>query len=296
MFASLREKFYNVQEEITTSIRNLKLDRQSSKDVKKQDNCNYDAGLEILERYQSFWTDIHNKTEITAMCAAEVDEIVQSLHDNYEEQWKKVGKLSTALALIPQVIHGVQEVCDTILNLQCAFDETEDALLTLEDMIETQELREKQLDHRFQLALYQEKRMSELEDLKVQLTDEHLHKIREFEKKRAPSLKERQAHFQEAFDKDLLHYKSQGIVPKPTKTAESTPSLEEILLDEEDPFELETFLATEEEEEAENSSPKPGSSSAEQQKDPLQDKPVNEKSDAHPTSSSNLGTEEAPNG
>lgn len=79
----------------------------------------------------------------------EVDEIVQSLHDNYEEQWKKVGKLSTALALIPQVIHGVQEVCDTILNLQCAFDETEDALLTLEDMIETQELREKQLDHRF---------------------------------------------------------------------------------------------------------------------------------------------------
>lgn len=49
--------------------------------------------------------------------------------------------------------------------------------------------------------------------LAVQLTDEHLHKIREFEKKRAPSLKERQAHFQEAFDKDLLHYKSQGIVP-----------------------------------------------------------------------------------
>jgi len=36
----------------------------------------------------------------------------------------------------------------------------------LEDMIETQELREKQLDHRFQLALYQEKRMSELDDLK----------------------------------------------------------------------------------------------------------------------------------
>lgn len=111
------------------------------------------------------------------------------MHQDYEEQWKKMGRLCQSLALLPQVVHGVQEVCDTIrkngeernkgriregsiqelsftVNLQCAFDETEDALLMLEDMIETQELREKQLEQRFQLALYQEKRMSELEDLK----------------------------------------------------------------------------------------------------------------------------------
>lgn len=53
-----------------------------------------------------------------------------------------------------------------VVNVQCAFEETEAALLMLEDMVETQELREKQLDHRFQLALYQEKRASELQDLK----------------------------------------------------------------------------------------------------------------------------------
>lgn len=33
-------------------------------------------------------------------------------------------------------------------------------------MIETQELREKELEHRFQLALYQNKRAAELDDLK----------------------------------------------------------------------------------------------------------------------------------
>jgi long-subunit acyl-CoA synthetase (AMP-forming) len=44
----------------------------------------------------------------------EVDEIIQSLHINYERQWEKVAKLSNTLALIPQVIHGVQEVCDSI--------------------------------------------------------------------------------------------------------------------------------------------------------------------------------------
>lgn len=52
------------------------------------------------------------------------------------------------------------------VNLQCAFDETEDALLMLEDMIETQELREKQLENRFQIYIYQEKRISELDILK----------------------------------------------------------------------------------------------------------------------------------
>jgi len=59
------------------------------------------------------------------------------------------------------IIHPISSV-----NVQCAFDETEEALLMLEDLIETQELREKQLEHRFQLALYQERREAELDDLK----------------------------------------------------------------------------------------------------------------------------------
>jgi len=110
-------------------------------------------------------------------------------------------------------------------------------------LIETQELREKELDHRFQLALYGEKRLGELEDLKAQLTDDHLRKIREFEKKKEALLKEKQDQLQQAFNKDLQQYKSAGIVPKSTSTpsVQSTPSLEEIMLNE-DTHELESFL------------------------------------------------------
>jgi len=53
-----------------------------------------------------------------------------------------------------------------LVNVQCAFDETEEAVLQLENMIETIELREKELEHRFQLTLYQKKREDELDDLK----------------------------------------------------------------------------------------------------------------------------------
>ena len=48
-------------------------------------------------------------------------------------------------------------------------DETRESLEVLQDIVDTQELREKQLDHRFELALYQERRLKELEDLKSNL-------------------------------------------------------------------------------------------------------------------------------
>lgn len=43
------------------------------------------------------------------------------------------------------------------------FDEVEHNLLQFEDIVETQEHQERQLDHRFQLALYKEKKLQELE-------------------------------------------------------------------------------------------------------------------------------------
>jgi hypothetical protein len=47
--------------------------------------------------------------------------------------------------------------------LQELFEDVEGALFQLEDMVETQDLQERQLDHRFQFALYKEKKLAELE-------------------------------------------------------------------------------------------------------------------------------------
>lgn len=60
---------------LKNSLRNLKLDRHSTRDNNfrrkpEKDVCNYDAGTELLERYQSYWSEIHAKTEITALCAS----------------------------------------------------------------------------------------------------------------------------------------------------------------------------------------------------------------------------------
>ena len=36
------------------------------------------------------------------------------LEKNYEDQGKKTALLTAALANVPQLIHGVQEICDLI--------------------------------------------------------------------------------------------------------------------------------------------------------------------------------------
>lgn len=47
-----------------------------------------------------------------------------------------------------------------------AFEEVEAALFRLEDLNEELELQNRQLDHRFQLALYKEKKLTELDSVR----------------------------------------------------------------------------------------------------------------------------------
>lgn len=54
-------------------------------------------------------------------------------------------------------------ISDTLKN---TFEEVEHSLLELENLVETQALREEQLDHRFQLAMYKEKKLAEFEDFR----------------------------------------------------------------------------------------------------------------------------------
>lgn len=125
------------------------------------------------------------------------------------------------------------------------FEEVEICLIKLEDLIEVQELQEKQLDNRFQLALHKERKLGELEQLKVNLAMEHAKKVQEFETKHQSRLKERQEAFEEAFEEEMQHYKTHGHIERiPSSASEASVPLEEIQL-EGDSSALDEFLAEE---------------------------------------------------
>ncbi|XP_063237312.1 dysbindin [Bacillus rossius redtenbacheri] len=243
MFESIRDKFQTVQEGITASFRGLSVRERQEEPPAGDPSVNYNAGAELLHHYQTEWSQLHQQAEENAKEAEIVDALIGRLHQGFEKQWKDVGRLSLCLAAVPQTLNSVQQLMEQLGTLQELFEDVESALVSLEDVIETQDLQEKQLEHRFQFALYKVKKLDELDSLRVAMAKEHSEKVIQHELKQQQVLKERQEIFEEAFIQDVEEFKTSGSVPSKveTKGAGAPPSLEEVVLDP-DLAELDDFL------------------------------------------------------
>lgn len=115
------------------------------------------------------------------------------------------------------------------------FEEVEGALYRLEDLNEMLDLQNRQLDHRFQLAMYKEKKLIELNNFKgiyyvlrlcksdidiywkmdclAKLANDHIQRVSQHELNQQTKLKERRETFEEAFKEDLEEYKATGSIP-----------------------------------------------------------------------------------
>ncbi|KAL0131111.1 hypothetical protein PUN28_002595 [Cardiocondyla obscurior] len=231
MFGSLRSKFQTVQEGISASIRGLSsTDQPKSKKPTIVRNVNYDAGADVLHHFQLQWNELHELTEENAGKAQEADVLISCIYEKLEQEWSNITTLNNTLAYIPKINNAIQDLMDQIGNLQEMFEEVEGDLYRLEDLNEMLDLQSRQLDHRFQLALYKEKKLMELNNFKAKLANEHTERLSQHELNQQKKLKERRETFEEAFKEDLEEYKATGSIPKVSVSAEG-PSLEEIVLD-----------------------------------------------------------------
>lgn len=242
MFDSLRCKFQTVQEGITASFRGLSV-ADPPRRLRVKGDVNYNAGAHVLHKYQSQWSELHKLAEENAVKAQELDNIIDCLHTTFEKQWSDVSHVATTLAAVPQLLTSVQQLMEQIGALQELFEDVEGALFQLEDMVETQDLQERQLDHRFQFALYKEKKLAELEAVRVSLASEHADKVVQHELRQQKLLRERQDAFGQAFQQDIQEFKLSGSLPKVKNISVARgPSLEEVTLEPADTEELDKFL------------------------------------------------------
>ncbi|KAG8239179.1 hypothetical protein J437_LFUL018997 [Ladona fulva] len=216
MFDSIRDKIQTVQEGIAASFRGLNVNDAPRRAARNNSNVNYNAGADVLNKYQTNWSEMHQLAEENSKKAEGIDHTIKSLHESFEKQWVTIGHLCSSIVTIPQLLNGVQELMEQIGTLQVLFADVETSLLKLEDMIETQELQEKQLDHRFQLAMFKEKKLSEIEQVKEELARNHAEKVRQYELRRQRMLKERQEAFGKVFEEDMQQYKMSGKIPSKT--------------------------------------------------------------------------------
>ncbi|XP_032683402.1 dysbindin protein homolog [Odontomachus brunneus] len=231
MFGSLRSKFQTVQEGISASIRGLSsTEKPKNKKPINVRNVNYDAGADVLHRFQLQWNELHELAEENAGKAQEADTLISSIYEKLQHEWNSITCLNSTLAYIPKINNSIQDLMDQIGNLQEMFEEVEGALYRLEDLNEMLDLQNRQLEHRFQLAMYKEKKLLELNNFKAKLANEHIERISQHELKQQKKLKERRETFEEVFKEDLEEYKATGSIPKLPLSSQG-PSLDEIVLD-----------------------------------------------------------------
>lgn len=132
---------------------------------------------------QDQWEAIHVANEANAKIAAKSDTLVQGMRARLEKQWNDVLTLQMLVSQVPTInkqIQGIMQtlgasqllkaflttkfcktVRGTVGNLESSFNDVEIALLALEDTIDARELQERQLEERFQVAMFQEQRQAE---------------------------------------------------------------------------------------------------------------------------------------
>ncbi|XP_050481631.1 dysbindin protein homolog isoform X2 [Bombus huntii] len=211
--STLRNKFQTVQEGISASIRGLTVvENPKQKKTGNIRNVNYNAGADILHRFQLQWNELHELAEENSGKAQEADKLIGTIYEKLEQEWKNITCLNSTLAYIPKINNAIQDLMDQIGTLQEMFEEVEGAIYQLENLNEMLDLQSRQLDHRFQLALYKEKKLAELNVIKAKLADEHIERVSKYELKQQKMMKERRETFDEAFKEELREYKATGSI------------------------------------------------------------------------------------
>merc|ERR1712018_934773 len=168
MFGQLKDRFFSLQEEITSSVKQLAPSEQQSNDVARRNGL--DAGGNLLETWQNCWEELHLASERNAKAAARCDALITTVKNRSEKQWCNVTALQNH---VPKVNKGIQEIMEKLGCMESLLGDVEISLLALEDTIDAREMQEKQLEQRFQLAMYQERRKAEFNELATRLQNDY---------------------------------------------------------------------------------------------------------------------------
>ncbi|KAB0805535.1 hypothetical protein PPYR_02523 [Photinus pyralis] len=201
------------------------------------------AGADILTHYQDQWADIHSLNEENASSAAKLAAEINLLHTKTSVDYTNVVEITHLLNATPTINKSMETCCEQIKHLHTSFQNVEKGILDLEDLIERIELERRKVEHKYQLALYKEKKMAHFEKVRTEMAAKHTQTVAEYELKQKKLLEERQQVFQDAFNDDLRTFKSLGNMPKIETNSQSSALLEEIQLDL-DQQDLESFLST----------------------------------------------------
>ncbi|CAH0396200.1 unnamed protein product [Bemisia tabaci] len=230
MFTNLKSKLQSVQESVTSSLQSITINSTKAQYVAPE-KPNFDAGAELLHKYQTEWNELHNNAKDNAFQAEIVARSIAKMCLTVKKQHNDLERLNTCLATLPVLIEDIHTMHQTLENLNRLVEDVENDLIKLDDAKNALSMHGKMLNEKIELANYEGKKLAELETLRVKLAQDYSLKLTHYEQTQSSKLKERQEVCQEAFQKDIQEYKQSGTLPAPSPGSKSELSLEEIELD-----------------------------------------------------------------
>lgn len=120
---------------------------------------NFNAGCSLLERNERTWEGLHATNESNATKAETIDKVIANITDNINKQVIDLSDINVSLEAIPQLVKTIEKCSNVMLIINEGCIEVEKELYELEDLMEVLQLQEKQLDKKFEMALYKERKL-----------------------------------------------------------------------------------------------------------------------------------------
>lgn len=135
----------------------------SSTQWPNSDAINFTAGCKLLECNEKIWEELHTANESNAKKAETCDAMIAKVSESIKKRCVDLSDINVSLEIIPNIVRTIEN-CSTIvieLNEKCA--EVENQLFELEDLVEVLQLQEKQLDSKFEMAMFKERKLGKFD-------------------------------------------------------------------------------------------------------------------------------------
>lgn len=117
------------------------------------------AGCSYLEEQELIWKELHDNNELNASKATEIDEQIRTIRETSIRSLTDVSDLNHSLNCIPSVKDTLRRCGELTKAIHGDCQRVEQSLYEYEDLIEVLALQEQQLNHRFEMAIYKEKKL-----------------------------------------------------------------------------------------------------------------------------------------
>lgn len=123
------------------------------------DAINFNAGCKMLERNEKIWEELHVANESNAKKAETCDTMISTLTDSIQKRCIDLSDINVSLEIIPNIVQTIENCSTIMIEINDKCTQVENQLFELEDLMEVLELQEKQLDSKFEMAMFKERKL-----------------------------------------------------------------------------------------------------------------------------------------